>query len=131
MTTKLVILKTGENIITQIREMVIGGESPESEENKRVVGYIFNKACGIRIKSTKPSDVKGKTSLDVELYPWIPLTKTENIPVNLDWVLTIVDPVDSLLKMYEKDVLKNGKNEETEERPDVDFTESDSSDQSN
>jgi hypothetical protein len=127
MTTKLVILKTGENIITRIQEMVLG----ETEEDRKVVGYIFNKPCGIRIKSTKPSDIKGKTSLDIELYPWIPLTKTENIPVNLDWVLSIVDPVDSLFQMYEKDVLKNGKGESNEEHQDVDFTESVSSDQSN
>jgi hypothetical protein len=48
-------------------------------------------------------------SIKIRLTPWIVLTKDTKIPVSLDWVITLVDPIDQLLKMYEEDVLNDGK----------------------
>ena len=45
MTVKLAHLKSGENIISDIQEMVVG-----EGDNSRVVGYLFNKPQVVLLK---------------------------------------------------------------------------------
>ena len=42
----------------------------------------------------------------VRMHPWAPLAKELDIPLTSDWVVTMVTPVDKVLKMYKEDVLK-------------------------
>jgi hypothetical protein len=101
MTVKLAILKSGEDVIADIQEMVI---------EDKVIGYIFNKPCSIKMKvREEDADNEKVDSIKIRLTPWIVLTKDTKIPVSLDWVITLVDPIDQLLKMYEEDVLNDGK----------------------
>jgi hypothetical protein len=44
------------------------------------------------------------------MYPWIPLTADEVIPVPADWVVTIVEPTAKLKELYIEDVINYGKN---------------------
>lgn len=44
MTVKLALLKSGEDVIADVQEMVVG-----KEPNQKVVGYIFNKPCSIKM----------------------------------------------------------------------------------
>jgi len=105
MTVKLILLKSGEDVIADVQEMVI---------NDKVVGYIFNKPCSIKMRVREEDTDKEKTdSVKIRLTPWIILTKDTKIPVSLDWVITLVDPIDQLLKMYEEDILINGKNNQS------------------
>jgi len=99
MTVKLAILKSGEDVIADIQEMVV-----EDEETKqtRVVGYFFNKPCVVKVRKEENSK-----NVEIGLSSWIPLTKTKKIPITVDWVITLVDPIDQLLQMYEKDVLNH------------------------
>jgi len=119
MTVKLVLLKSGEDIISDVKEMVVG-----DEENPKVVGYFLEKPCSIRMKN--PSDIVSDEdrSFQVALFPWIPISKDTTIPIPSDWVVTIVEPVDKLAEMYKNQVLKNGKendqNFSTAEQPDSD-----------
>ena len=45
MTIKLLLLKSGEDIISDIKEMVIG-----EDEDRRVVGYFLNKPCLVKMR---------------------------------------------------------------------------------
>jgi hypothetical protein len=104
MAVKLALLKSGEDIIADIHEMVIG-----EEEDQKVVGYIFTKPCSVILNSNEiSSETDKQKTVEIKMSPWIPLSKTNKVPVSLDWIITIVDPVDKLKNMYEKDVL-NGK----------------------
>ena len=113
MTVKLVLLKSGEDVIADIQEMIVG----EPGEQK-VVGYFFNKACAVKMRK---EDEDGNKSFQISLFPWLPLSKDTRVPVINDWVITMVEPIDSLRKMYEKDVLNNGQTDQTagfDEQPD-------------
>jgi hypothetical protein len=102
MTVKLALLKSGEDIIADVQEMVF---------DDKVIGYIFNKPCNIKMKvREEDSETEKVDSVKIRLTPWIILTKETKIPVSMDWVITLVDPIDQLLKMYEEDVLNNDKN---------------------
>ena len=103
MTVKLAILKSGEDIVADIKEMVVG-----EGDSARVVGYILTKPCGVSLNS-KPLQIDDeKDTYQIKLFPWCPLTKSEKIPITADWVVTIVDPIDKITQMYTKEVLGDG-----------------------
>ena len=119
MAIKLAVLKSGEDVIADIREMMVGDEDTP-EEKKKVVGYYFIKPCGVTLKN-KAIDVNESAddSYELKLFPWCPLAKNDAIPMSTEWVVTLVDPVDKLKEMYEtevlnkfKDVLKTRQEEE-------------------
>ena len=55
---------------------------------------------------TEDSDQSSR-ELEVSMSPWIILTKDTKIPIRPDWIVTIVEPLDSLIEMYEEKL--NGK----------------------
>ena len=105
MAIKLAVLKSGEDVIADIREMMVGDEDTP-EEKKKVIGYYFIKPCGVTLKN-KAIDVNesGDDSYELKLFPWCPLAKNDAIPMSTEWVVTLVEPVDKLKEMYETEVL--------------------------
>lgn len=101
MTIKHALLKSGERLIANIQEMVL---------EEKIVGYYFEKPCIVSVmgpdNEPKRSGME-KTAIDVSLYPWIPFGKDKYVAIPLDWVVTLVDPVDMLLEMYQKNVLES------------------------
>jgi hypothetical protein len=95
MSIKLALLKSGETVISDIKELV-------SEE--KVCGYIFENPQKVlterSIVLSEESDYDSK--IQVSLTPWIILTEDTQMLVTMDWVVTLVDPIQSLKKMYEE-----------------------------
>jgi len=111
MTVKLLLLKSGEDIISDIYEMAIG-----EEEQKRVVGYYLNKPCLVKMGNqntlTEETSRNQKAGFQVSLFPWMPLSKDERIPIPSDWLVTMVEPVEKLKEMYITDVINYGKDDQ-------------------
>ena len=108
MTIKLALLKSGEDIITDITEMRIGDDEP----NSKVVGYFFDKPCVVKMRNPQSQASDGNTQkagFEVSLFPWMPLTLETKIPVTADWLITMVEPTAKLKEMYIEDVV-NGPN---------------------
>jgi hypothetical protein len=110
MTVKLLLLKSGEDIIADVTEMSVG-----EEEERRVVGYYLNKPCVVKMRypellnESEEGPLK-KAGYEVSLFPWMPLSSDKTIPIVADWVVTMVDPVIKLKEMYFTDVVNYGKN---------------------
>ena len=109
MSVNLVILKSGEELITDVMEI-------KSEGN--VVGYYFNNPLTLHCESDDPPEIllEGETEtqfnskIKLSFFPWIPLSaERTNIPCSADWIVTIVKPQEQLIKLYEEKV--NGRNE--------------------
>ena len=98
----LIKLKSGEDLIGDIDEMVI--------ENKPV-GYFPTRPCIVNGWETE-NDPKNRNGYRVELFSWIPLSKEDKIPIPIDWVVTITNPVDTLMEMYKKDIFDKDRNGE-------------------
>ena len=120
MTIKLLLLKSGEDVIADVTEMTAG-------EKTRVVGYFLNKPCVVRMRDPDvlSEDPKGptKAGFAVSLYPWMPLCKEDVIPVSADWLITMVEPIDKLKQMYVEDIVNHGssnKDSSTNEQSDSD-----------
>ena len=109
MTIKLLLLKSGEDIIADTTEMTVG-----EDEDRRVVGYFLNKPCVVKMRypellAEQSEGPAKKAGYEVSLFPWMPLAVEETIPVVADWVITMVEPVTKLKEMYVKDVVNYGK----------------------
>ena len=131
MTVKLVLLKSGEDIIADVSEMVVGEEGNE-ESPPRVIGYYLNRPCVIRMQDARnlPELAKGneqKQGYSVSLFPWMPLSKEDKIPIPADWMITMVEPVTKLAQMYDEDIVKHGKDNQSDSTDD-DSADSDQSD---
>ena len=105
MAIKLAVLKSGEDVIADIREMMVGDEDTPADQ-KKVVGYYFIKPCGVTLKN-RAIDVNESAddSYELKLFPWCPLAKNDAIPMSTEWVVTLVEPVDKLKEMYQTEVL--------------------------
>ena len=111
MTVKLLLLKSGEDLIADISEMVSG-----EDENRHVIGYFLNKPCIVKMQeptllTEESTEEQKKSAFQVSLYPWMPLTVDKVIPVPSDWVVTIVEPIARLTQMYIEDVMNYGKDD--------------------
>lgn len=110
MTVKLLLLKSGEDLISDVQEMVFG-----EDDEKRVVGYYLTRPCIVKMRTpnllTEENGDQGpqKMGYQVTLHPWMPLTIDEKIPVPSDWVVTMVNPTEKLKQMYIEDVVNYGK----------------------
>ena len=109
MSVNLVILKSGEEIVADVKEI-------KSEGN--VVGYFFDNPLTLHCESDAPPEIllEGKTEtqysskIKLSFFPWIPLSaERKNIPCSADWIVTIVKPQEQLIKHYEENV--DGRNE--------------------
>ena len=99
MTVKILLLKSGEDVIADLREMV----SPD----EKVIGYFLTKPCVVKL-IPKDSKDESKKETAIRMYPWMPLAKEKEIPLPTDWVVTMVTPIKKVEQMYTEDVL-NGK----------------------
>ena len=107
MTVKLILLKSGEDLIADVTEMIVGEEG-SIENPKKVIGYFFDKACVVKLKEGQEPTEK-KSAFQGSMFPWMPLSADSHIPVPSDWVVTMVEPKEKLKQMYLEDVVGNGK----------------------
>ena len=108
MSVKLLTLKSGEDVVADVREMVI---------EEKVVGYYLKYPVRVNLVS-EMSETDGSARLPskIQILPWMPLSKEKVIPVVSDWVVTITEPVDQLVNMYQDGIKKY----EAPESPDSD-----------
>ena len=107
MTVKILLLKSGEDVIADLKEMV----SPD----EKVIGYFLTKPCVVKL-IPKDSEDESKKETAIRMYPWMPLAKEKQIPLPTDWVVTMVTPIEKVETMYKEDVL-NGKTTDQNNSP--------------
>ena len=100
MTVKLVMLKSGEDIIADVKEI---------KSNEDVIGYYFNDPLIIKMYEPEEPTVlsEGTTNqysskISIVFYPWVPLSAEKSVPCSADWVITIVEPIANLKKLYQE-----------------------------
>ena len=100
MSIKIALLKSGENVISDAKELV---------QEDKVRGYLFKKPHVIEVlppdQSQFLTENEGETSsseLKVALTPWIFLSKDEEIPVTPDWIVAIVEPIETIVELYKE-----------------------------
>ena len=98
MSVKLAVLKSGEQVIAEAKELV-------SKDEEKVRGYLFTRPH--KVVTAQPlllteEESQDDNSLEVTLSPWIVLSADKEVVVPTDWVVTIVEPIASVVKMYQE-----------------------------
>jgi hypothetical protein len=105
MTIKLTLLKSGETLISDVKELV----SEDSETgNREAVAYLLNKPHKVAVRKevllTEDVIDDSKREVQVSLSPWILLSADEDVTIPVDWIVTVVEPVASVKQMYEEKI---------------------------
>ncbi len=97
MSIKLTLLKTGEQLISEMKELVAEGQEIAHAyllENPHTVEIIEKEFI------TKEEKKDGDFGINVSLLPWIILSKDNKMIIPTDSVLTVVEPLESVTQMY-------------------------------
>ena len=97
MSIKLLYLKSGEQVISDVKELI-------RKDSNKVYGYVLHKPHEIVASKAVvlTEDVNDDRKVEVTLSPWILLTEDKSMTIPQDWIITIVNPIESILKMYEE-----------------------------
>ena len=96
MSIKVAVLQSGEQIIARMKEIV-------SED--KPIAYLFNQPHKVVLNNQIVlSENKDQSSVEVTLTKWILISDEDDIPVSVNQVVTLVEPVSSVKKMYEEKV---------------------------
>ena len=96
MSIQLALLKSGEEVIADIREF-------RDEANDTLVSYLFKDPYCVKIKTSQVLvEEETRPKHEIAYYKWMTLSKDDDIIVNKDWVVCITDPLDSVKKNYEE-----------------------------
>ena len=97
MSVKLLLLKSGEQVISDVKELI-------RKDSDKVYGYVLYKPHEVVANKAVvlTEDASDDRNVEVTLSPWILLTEDKSMTVPQDWIITIVNPIESIVKMYEE-----------------------------
>ena len=104
MSIKLLLLKSGEQVIADAKELV--RKEGEVRLKDQVYGYVLGKPH--KVAANKPvlltENVDEARNVEITLSPWILLTEDKVMTVPKEWVITIVNPIESIVQMYQEKI---------------------------
>ena len=105
MSVKLAILKSGETIISDAKELIA---------DDVICGYLLTDPHIVDTRKTMllTEESQDSGNVEISLVPWIMLTSERKVPIAKDWIVTIVEPIDTVKKIYEDKV--NGQDNQTD-----------------
>ena len=111
MSVKLLLFKSGDQVISGVKEIVqkqghMMVNQDQNETIDKVHGYLLIKPH--KILATKPvvltENFNDERNVEITLSPWILLTEDKEMTIPKEWVITIVNPIESIVKMYQEKV---------------------------
>ena len=97
MSIKLTLLKSGETLISEMKELV-------AEKEQQAHAYLLENPHVVqtREKTFLSEEEKkiGDFGIDVTLIPWIILSADKKVIIPVDVVTTIVEPIASVKQMF-------------------------------
>ena len=110
MSVKLLLLKSGEQVIADAKELVRQEKDTSTISDyamiDKVHGYLLTQPH--KVTTNKPlvltENINEERNVEITLAPWILLTEDKVMTIPKEWVITIVNPIESIVKMYEEKV---------------------------
>ena len=98
MAIKLALLQSGDQIIADVTEVLSGDKA---------VAYLFKKPQKLSYNAPVTfleQDTGGEASVEITLSKWILVSEEDDVPVSVNQVVALVEPIDSVKKLYEEKV---------------------------
>ena len=97
MSIKLSLLKSGETLISEMKELV-------AEDKDQAHAYLLENPHTVQTREksflTEEEKKTGDFGIDVIMMPWIILSADKKIIIPIDVVTTIVEPIASVKQMF-------------------------------
>ena len=97
MSIKLKLLKSGETLISEMKELV-------AEESQQAHAYLLENPHKVETREktflTEDEKKTGDFGINVIMIPWIILSADKKIVIPVDIVTTIVEPIESVKQMF-------------------------------
>tara|TARA_X000000368_G_C22759814_1_gene592198 strand:+ start:136 stop:474 length:339 start_codon:yes stop_codon:yes gene_type:complete len=94
MSIKLTLLRSGESLIAETKELI-------SQEDQLVPhSYLVENPHIVQVQQNNILEENGDFKIDVMLSPWMVLSADKKMVIPTDWVVTIVEPLESVKKLY-------------------------------
>ena len=97
MSIKLSLLKSGETLISEMKELV-------AEDKEQAHAYLLENPHTVQTREksflTEEEKKTGDFGIDVIMMPWIILSADKKIIIPIDVVTTIVEPIASVKQMF-------------------------------
>ena len=97
MTVQLVLLKSGEELIADVREIV-------DKETEKQISLVFINPYKVSVDIEEilclTEDTNQTPKATINFDKWIPLSKSTNFYVPHEWVVTLSEPHDDILNSY-------------------------------
>ena len=104
MSVKLLLLKSGEQVIADAKEL--RRKEDDVPAIDKVYGYLVSKPH--KVIANKPlvlsENINEERNVEITLSPWILLTEDKVMTIPKEWVITIVNPIDSIVKLYKEKI---------------------------
>ena len=97
MSIKITVLKSGDHLISDMKELV-------AEDKDEIKAYLLENPHTYELKEkqflTEEEKQSGDYGIDGSLFPWIILSKDKKMMIPVDCVLTVVEPLESVAQLY-------------------------------
>jgi len=105
MTVKVMLLKSGEDVISDAQEV-------KDKETNSIIAYFLKNPYVMQLTTTPidelnedeitsdEDDENGRVKIQVSYSHWAPLAKQREFYIPADWVVTLYDPHDNIHKDY-------------------------------
>ena len=103
MSIKLLLFKSGEQVLADTKELRRKDDVPMVD---KVYGYLLTQPH--KVSANKPlvltENVDEQRNVEITISPWILLTEDKVMTIPKEWVITIVNPIESVVEMYQEKV---------------------------
>ena len=101
MAVKLLLLKSNEEVIADVQELV--------DENEKPVFIVLTNPFIVKLVENQELLVEGTSSdnknrYSVKFYQWMPLSAENRVAIDPTWIVTAVEPLEAVKQSYEEKV---------------------------
>jgi len=98
MSVKLVVLKSLEEVIADVKELVL-----EEDGKEKIIGFLLTEPRTLSLsRSMTLNEEEDPNRVSVNFVKWQPFSDDKQFQIPADWVVTIAEPLERLKTSYEE-----------------------------
>ena len=98
MSVKLVVLKSLEEVIADVKELVL-----EEDGKEKIIGFLLTEPRTLSLsRAMTLNEEEDPNRVSVNFVKWQPFSDDKQFQIPADWVITIAEPLERLKTSYEE-----------------------------
>ena len=98
MSVKLVVLKSLEEVVADVKELVL-----EEDGKEKIVGFLLTEPRVLSLsRAMTLNEEEDPNRVSVNFVKWQPFSEDKQFQIPADWVVTIAEPLEKIKSTYEE-----------------------------